>query len=346
MINFRFHLISLVAVFLALGIGVAAGASFIDRATVESLQGRVEDLDSAYRSRGAELDATREQLAVADRQASALAGDQSYALQGRLDDQAVVLVVSDGVPAELLSSIRTTLAAAGADDPAVVRILPAADFDEEGTAGRVADALGVDVDDGAALRRRVVSGLGASLAALSGPAGPGTASTLPARPDTVPADAAASIEYLRVLDAEGVVAVESPDGVSQATFGGSAGARFLEVISASDAVSTELVMIPLAESVANWAPATMTVAFAGPPRADGTPATTTSSAPDVEPSDPAASLRTAPTADRLSTVDDLEESYGRIAAVYSIAAQRASGTVGAFGAGPDAVAPFPTVPPG
>jgi hypothetical protein len=38
-------------------------------------------------------------LAVADRQASALAGDQSYALQGRLDDQAVVLVVSDGVPA-------------------------------------------------------------------------------------------------------------------------------------------------------------------------------------------------------------------------------------------------------
>ena len=30
MINFRFHLISLVAVFLALGIGVAAVASFID----------------------------------------------------------------------------------------------------------------------------------------------------------------------------------------------------------------------------------------------------------------------------------------------------------------------------
>jgi hypothetical protein len=346
MINFRFHLISLVAVFLALGIGVAAGASFIDRATVESLQGRIEDLDGAYRSRGAELDATREQLAVADRQSSALAGDQSYALEGRLGDQAVVLVVSDGVPAELLSSIRTTLAAAGVDDPAVVRILPAADFDDEGTVDRVADALGVEVDDGAALRRRVVSGLGASLAALSGPAGPGTASTVPARPATVPADAAASIEYLRVLDAEGVIAVESPDGVSQAAFGGSAGARFLEVISVSDVVSTELVMVPLAESVANWAPATMTVAFAGPARADGSPATTTPSTPGVEPSDPTASLRSAPTAERLSTVDDLEESNGRIAAVYSIAAQRVSGTVGAFGVGPDAVAPFPTVPPG
>ena len=47
MINFRFHLISLVAVFLALGVGVAMGASFIDRATVDSLRGRVDDLDDA-----------------------------------------------------------------------------------------------------------------------------------------------------------------------------------------------------------------------------------------------------------------------------------------------------------
>ena len=346
MINFRFHLISLVAVFLALGVGVAAGASFVDRATVESLQGRIEDLDTAYRDRGAELDATSEQLAVADRQAAALAGDQSYALEGRLDGQPVVLVVSDGVPAELLSALRTTLAAAGVEDPPVVRILPSAAFDDAGTVERVADALGVEVDDGAALRRRVVSALGASLAALSGPAAPGAPSTPAVRPETVPADAAASIEFLRLLDAEGVIAVESPDGVSASTFGGSTGARFLEVVSASDAVSADLVMVPLAESVANWAPATMTVAFADPPRADGTPPTTTSSPPGVEPVDPAAPQRSAPTAERLSTVDDLEESNGRIAAVLAVAAQRSAGTVGAFGTGSDAVAPFPTVPPG
>ena len=63
MINFRFHLISLVAVFLDLGVGVAMGASFVDRARVDSLRSRVDDLDEGYRRRGAELDATREQLA-------------------------------------------------------------------------------------------------------------------------------------------------------------------------------------------------------------------------------------------------------------------------------------------
>ncbi len=347
MINFRFHLISLVAVFLALGIGVAAGASFVDRATVESLQGRIEDLDTAYRDRGATLDATSEQLAAADRQAAALAGDQSYALEGTLGSQTVVVVVSDGVPAELLSALRTTLAAAGAGDPAILRILPAAAFDDEGVSARVAAALGLQVGDGAALRRRVLTGLGAALGQLSGPDAPGGAPAPTAeRSDGVPVDVVSALEFLRVLDAEGVVSVESPTGVTEATFGGSEGARYLEVISTTDAVSPSLVMVPLAESIANWSPAVVTVALAGPSRPDGAASTTTTTVGGDPEVDPLVPLRSPPASERLTTVDDLQEPNGRIAAVFSILAQRDAGTVGSFGTGSGVVAPFPTVPPG
>ena len=42
MINFRFHLVSLTAVFLALGIGIAVGATVVDRATVDFLETRLK----------------------------------------------------------------------------------------------------------------------------------------------------------------------------------------------------------------------------------------------------------------------------------------------------------------
>ena len=124
MINFRFHLISLVAVFLALGVGVAMGASFVDRATVDSLRGRVDDLDEGYRRRGVELDATRDQLGQADSQASALAGEGSEALDDRLTEVPVVVLATDAVTGDLVESTRTSLGAAGAELAGTVRLQP------------------------------------------------------------------------------------------------------------------------------------------------------------------------------------------------------------------------------
>ena len=47
MINFRFHIVSLTAVFLALGIGLMLGTTFLDTATVDSLRERQEELEAA-----------------------------------------------------------------------------------------------------------------------------------------------------------------------------------------------------------------------------------------------------------------------------------------------------------
>ncbi len=353
MINFRFHLISLVAVFLALGIGVAAGASFVDRATVESLQGRVEDLDTAYRERGVELDLTREALGTTDRQLGALAGEGSLALEDGVDGQTVVLLVSDGVPAELLSDLRVSFAAAGAPDLTVLRLLAAFEFDDPTTTERVATALGLAPDRRTPerVREAAVATLAASLAELSGPA-PGLAqpdSPVPVPvaglPGPVPTDDAAAIAAIDELDQLGLLSVESPVGPVAVALGGAPGVRYLEVLTPSDDLAATTVMVPLAESLASAAPATLTVGLAAPARPEGGIVTTTT-APGEVVEDPLAGLRARPSATRLSTVDDLEEPAGRIAAVYAVGQQRRTGAVGAYGTGPGVVGPFPTTPPG
>ena len=42
MINFRFHIVSLIAVFLALALGVVMGSTVIDRAIVDGLHDRID----------------------------------------------------------------------------------------------------------------------------------------------------------------------------------------------------------------------------------------------------------------------------------------------------------------
>ena len=46
MINFRFHLVSLIAVFLALAVGVVMGAGVIDRAIVDTLNTRIDRVEA------------------------------------------------------------------------------------------------------------------------------------------------------------------------------------------------------------------------------------------------------------------------------------------------------------
>ena len=46
MINFRFHLVSLIAVFLALALGVVMGSTVIDRAVVNGLENRIKHVEN------------------------------------------------------------------------------------------------------------------------------------------------------------------------------------------------------------------------------------------------------------------------------------------------------------
>lgn len=63
MIDFRYHIVSIVAVFLALGLGVIVGTTVLDRVTVDALQGRLDDLQGRidqHRQNISELDEERD----------------------------------------------------------------------------------------------------------------------------------------------------------------------------------------------------------------------------------------------------------------------------------------------
>ena len=81
MINFRFHLVSLVSVFLALAIGLATGASIVNQGLVRAQKSQLSRLETRLRERGQQVDDAR---ASADRWQRFAVDSESRAVQGRL----------------------------------------------------------------------------------------------------------------------------------------------------------------------------------------------------------------------------------------------------------------------
>jgi len=91
MINFRFHVVSLIAIFLALALGVVIGAGVIDRGVVDTLNSRLDRVESKSDRISKENDA----LTDRNKQTESMIGDlQPFAVSGRLlgDDVGVVAV--------------------------------------------------------------------------------------------------------------------------------------------------------------------------------------------------------------------------------------------------------------
>lgn len=344
MINFRFHLISLVAVFLALGIGVAMGASFVDRATVDSLRGRVDALEDGYRRRGEALDATRAKLDESDAQAAALAGSNSRAIADRLTDVPVVVIATPAVDDEVLEATRSTFGAAGVQVQSTMRVTPSFLNPAKAELATARDRLGIK-GTGDAVVARMATDLGTALSLLSAvePTAPPAGST--AMPTTVagvvpaPTDVDQARAYVSAMVDLGMLAVVGPP--SGAAFPSGSGFRYVVAVSVDDLPNP--VVVPMVTAAGSASPATTTVAEARSMRSEGEATTTTEGQP--KPASAVAPFRRGALAADVSTVDDLEESFGRIATVYAIAEQRESGRVGHYGTGSGASAPFATVPP-
>lgn len=154
MINIRFHIVSLVAVFLALALGLLVGSTLLDKATVESLRGRLQSIETRLDERTTQLEAAREA------NESLAAGIDSFGataleaiVDGELAARHTLIVAPAGIDT---SSLETVLANAGARAIGTLRVaapnLDDAEFD--GTMSELSDTLPpdlvhnpVDVDD-------------------------------------------------------------------------------------------------------------------------------------------------------------------------------------------------------
>src|SRR5687767_13355767 len=106
MVNFRFHLVSLTAVFLALAAGITIGAGVVDRATVDQIERRLTDVDARRQATNEENDRLRADLGRWSQFGEEL-GDRP--LQGRLNGVTVFVVATTGVEGGVVDGLRRSI---------------------------------------------------------------------------------------------------------------------------------------------------------------------------------------------------------------------------------------------
>jgi len=122
MVDFRYHLVSLVAVFLALACGIVLGAGPLRTAIGDTVSGR----NAALTAQNAQLTTERD-AAVADEKAATAALDTAGAglLAGTLPGYRVAVVSLGTVDAGVAKAVDTRLAQAGAQVVSHVTLAPA-----------------------------------------------------------------------------------------------------------------------------------------------------------------------------------------------------------------------------
>ena len=149
MINFRYHLVSLVAVFLALGVGIVMGSTVIDQTIVEGLRGTIDRVEQRADADRKEARLSREER---DDAREALAQTVPVLLEHRLDRVPVVVVTGPDSESGPVNETVDMIRAAGGVVPAIVRIESNWDPASEGMEDRLAKALGGSAPKGSDLR--------------------------------------------------------------------------------------------------------------------------------------------------------------------------------------------------
>lgn len=147
MISFRFHVVSITAVFLAIAIGIVVGSTYVDRAIVENLRERVDDVSSNLDERRAEIARLEDALEDADEY---IRSSADFTVSDRLVDQPVLVVAPRGVDEEAVEEVAALARRAGARVPGVLWLEPAWALGQAEERARLAELVGGDADDEAA----------------------------------------------------------------------------------------------------------------------------------------------------------------------------------------------------
>jgi hypothetical protein len=304
-ISFRYHLVSLVAVLLALALGLALGATGLSGAVLDGLRGQLKQATEERRTLQAETRTLREQLRNSDEVTAALA---PRIVAGALRGARVVLIGTAQADADLTDGVQKILEQAGARVTGRVQLTDdyadprrAADLKSFVTGGGQPAGFQLPESDdagvlGAALLSYVLvhrSTAGADPAAVSQVlSGFGTLQML-------------RVESEQVAPADYAVVVASAAIPAAADRGRALG----QLVAALDRAGKGAV-------VAGTAAAASPSGLVGMVRGD-------------------AALATA-----VSTVDDAGAAAGRVATVFALT-QQAAGESGQYGLAGNADAPFP-----
>jgi hypothetical protein len=115
-INFRFHIVSLIAVFLAMGLGILVGSTVVDQVIVDRLDREIRDVSHESNQLRSENNRLGDQVSKLNDFVQKSSG---YAVQDRLVDIPVAIVAEKGVEGSAVSTLLSTVRASGAVVPGV-----------------------------------------------------------------------------------------------------------------------------------------------------------------------------------------------------------------------------------
>ena len=338
MINFRYHIVSLIAVFLALAIGVIMGSAVIDRAIVNRLEEQQASLEDRIGDVEGENDALREENRELTETADLLAEEGSQRLlAGALVDVPVLVIATRGVDEGSFESLLSLLGTSGADRRGTIWLTDRLDLDDDDEVRDLAGALDApDTLRATSLRTLALTRLTTMLRAAAGPTeidDPSVASTTSTSVAEPPGPSEPTTVFAALRDA-GFVDFDAPEGEADDGPRLTPGTRIVLVSGAASEVSLVDVALPFASLlVADRSGVPSVAVLAAEERRSGLDAVSF-----VDP------LRVDDeTAERLSTVDNIGDFAGRLAAVLAIV-DLGDGRIGHYGRGPGAQRLLPAPP--
>jgi hypothetical protein len=299
MIDFRYHLVSIISVFLALAVGIVMGYGILGQPTVSGLQSRIDTVEANAEARRVENERLQTEL---DRANAALDQSSPFSVTDRLPGVSTVVVAVRDVGDEAVQRVVTLARRAGATAPGVVWLEGKLALESKDDTNALARLLGLaDSTKRAALRAELWTALGNRLANGAVAAGPDVLSGL--------------------VDA-GFVSIDGAgSGAPSVAAIGGTGTRVVLAIGPTGAVPTRLVLPGFANAAVK----------AGVPLVVGEVYAKTAGG-DERGDALAPILDDQSLASRVTTVDDLEWSAGGVAAILGLA-DLGRGVVGHYGYG-------------
>ncbi|HWC32337.1 MAG TPA: copper transporter, partial [Actinomycetota bacterium] len=176
MISFRFHLVSLIAVFLALGLGIITGTTVINRAIVSQLEDQTNRLVAQEAENRAAITRLQAEVDTATAFAEQAAG---YLVDGALEQESVAVVTEEATDPDAITAAQTALTEAGAEVVALLALDDALSALNESQRTQLGAALGFEADgDAGAFGAQIASALANRLAFGVRPGQPDVLATL------------------------------------------------------------------------------------------------------------------------------------------------------------------------
>jgi hypothetical protein len=350
-IDFRYHLVSIVAVFLALAIGIVLGSTELQGPTYNLLNQTTGKLQNEYNQASSERDAAQQQADLGENYAQAV---EPVVLHNLLAGQRLLIITEPGAPASVVTAISDAATQyAGATVTGQIALQPKF-FDNSDTTldalNQITQAMssadGIVLNTGTPYQQQAAQVIAGEILTRTSllPAGQQPTTAQPStQPSTGPSSGSTqpstgpSLGSTQETDAQTMLGAYANAGFLTITGQPAASATLAVIVTPQTAPSDGLadpldqLLAPVAEELAAKSSATVVAGVSA----------------DSGPTSPIAALRASTAPSKVSTVDDADFVAGQSVVIQALATQLNGGNPGNYGIanGASAVAPSPAPTP-